>query len=111
MDSPLFNEREKAAILWAEHVTKNTAKFRDDVFEKVKKAFNESEIVELTFMIGYFNLRNRFQDSLKIPLEPHSGEKKLKDRSVWADTESLRKYLQFVLDNWPETFPDPTPDD
>ncbi|MFP6736041.1 MAG: hypothetical protein VB959_19655 [Rhodospirillales bacterium] len=33
-DSEHLTPREKAAILWAEHVSLNTAKHRDDVFER-----------------------------------------------------------------------------
>lgn len=111
MSSSHLSDREKAAVLWAEHVTKNTAGSRDDVFEQVRNVFNESEIVELTLICGYFNLRNRFTDSLRIPLEPEFGEDKVKKKSVKVNTDKLKRYLQFVVDNWPEEFPDPNPDD
>ena len=48
MDSDLLNDREKAAVLWAEHVTKNTARSRDDVYEHVRGIFDDTELVELT---------------------------------------------------------------
>ena len=41
MESSIFTPREKAAILWAEHVTLNTARHRDDVFEIVHKEYND----------------------------------------------------------------------
>ena len=109
MDSPLFNPREKAAILWAEHVTKNTAKSRDDVFEEVKKHFSEQEIVELTLMSGFFNLFNRLMDSLRIPIELPDEVDKIK-RSVHLDPNNVKQYFQTVLDNWPDEFPKPIPD-
>jgi len=109
MDSPLFNAREKAAILWAEHVTKNTARSRDDVFEEVKKHFSDAEIVELTLMSGFFNLFNRLMDSLRIPLELPDEVDKIK-RSLQLDPENVKSYFQTVLDNWPEEFPKPIPD-
>ena len=65
MESSLFTAREKAAILWAEHVTLNTARQRDDVYEIVHKEYDDAEVVELTMAICYFNLNNRFVDSLK----------------------------------------------
>ena len=67
MDSPLLTPREKATVLWAEHVTRNTAKVRDDVAEEVQRHFTDAEFVELTFVISYFNMRNRYHDSLKLP--------------------------------------------
>ena len=67
MDSPLLTPQEKATVLWTEHVTRNTAKFRDDVAGEVQSHFTDAEFVELTFVISYFNMRNRYHDSLKLP--------------------------------------------
>ena len=64
-----MSPREKAAVLWAEHVTRNTAKTRDDVFQEVRRHYDDREFVELTMVITYFNMRNRFQDALRIPLD------------------------------------------
>ena len=82
MDSPLLNEREKAAVLWAEHVTKNTAKDHDDVYEHVRSVFDNTELVELTIICGQFNFRNRFMDSLRIPVEEPKEVKKFRNRSI-----------------------------
>jgi alkylhydroperoxidase family enzyme len=41
MESDLLTDREKAAVLWAEHVTLNTARSRDDVFEIVRGRLND----------------------------------------------------------------------
>ena len=54
MDSPHLSAREKRAVLWAEHVTKNTARDRDDVYKMVREEFSEEEIIELTLMSGIF---------------------------------------------------------
>jgi alkylhydroperoxidase family enzyme len=78
-----LNDREKAAVLWAEHVTKNTGRSRDDIFEHVRSIFNEQEVVELTMITGLFNFRNRFMDSLQIPLEPVSDVNKIKKSDAW----------------------------
>ena len=56
------------AILWAEHVTMNTAKEDNGVFEQVRQEFSEEEVIELTLMSGFFNLFNRLTDSLHIQL-------------------------------------------
>jgi len=111
MDSPLLKDREKHAVLWAEHVTKNTARSDDEVFAKVAKLFSEEEIVELTFVSAYFNFRNRFMDSLNIPVDVTEGKDAIKTRSVQANPDKLKAYLQFVIDNWPDEFPAPTPDE
>ncbi len=110
MGSPLLNDREKAAVLWAEHVTKNTARERDDVFDIVKKQFNETEIVELTIICGQFNFRNRFMDSLKIPVEQQKEVNKIKS-SVNLDPNTVKRYLELVLEKWPKAFPKVNPDE
>ena len=109
MDSDLFTQREKMAILWAEHVTLNTAKEDNGVFEQVREVFSEEEIIELTLMSGYFNLFNRLTDSLKIPVEDQDEVDKIK-RSVHLDSEKVKTYLQAMLDNWPESAPTPSSD-
>ena len=60
MASDLLTAREKAAVLWAEHVTRNTARERDDIFQAVRREFSEEEVVELTMISGLFNFFNRF---------------------------------------------------
>lgn len=106
MESPLLSPQEKATVLWAEHVTKNTAKSRDDVFEEVRKYYDDPEFVELTMVITYFNMRNRFQDSLRIPLDtPKVVSGITLGRS--QDPNNLKSYLADIVDNWPKDFPGP----
>jgi uncharacterized peroxidase-related enzyme len=109
LTSPLLSPRERAAVQWAEHVTRNTARERDDVFEELKAHFNDAEIVELTLISGMFNMFNRFMDSLQVPLEPQDEIDKIK-RSLNLDPENVRAYFSTVLDNWPEDFPRPVAD-
>ena len=106
MDTNCLNPREKAAVLWAEHVTKNTARDRDDIFEIIKKEYNESEIVELTAISCLFNLVNRFQDSLQVQLEDVDEVNKIK-KSVQVDTDKLKSYVSEIIDDWPKEFPEP----
>lgn len=106
MTSPHLSPRERAAVLWAEHVTKNTARSRDDVWEEVHKHFTDAEIVEMTLMSGKQGLSNRFMDSLRIPIE-EEGEVNRIRTSVRADPEKLKRYLEAVIANWPQEFPEP----
>ena len=93
-------------MLWAEHVTRNTARARDDVYAEIRKHFSQAEIVELTLMSAFFNMFNRFMDALRIPVEAQAEVDKIK-RSLTLDPEKVRTYLQTVLENWPGKFPDP----
>ena len=106
MDSPLLTEREKAAALWAEQVTENTARHRPDIQEQVKRVFSNQELFELTFIISYFNFRNRLHDSLLLPLD---GEERVGENTgfLQPDPQKMKAYLQAVVDSWPEKFPEP----
>ena len=69
-DSPLFNEREKAAMWWAEAMTLNTAKRDDKVWAELRRLFSDAEIVEISYASSMFNMINRLNDSFRTELEP-----------------------------------------
>ena len=96
-------------MLWAEHVTRNTARSRDDVFAEVRKHFSEPEIVELTLICGMFNMFNRFMDSLKIPVEIQGEVDKIK-RSLMLDPDKVKAYFETLVATWPKRFTQPGPD-
>lgn len=75
-DSPLFNEREKAAMWWAEAMTLNTAKRDDAVWEEMRRLFSDAEIVEISFASGIFNMINRLNDSFRTELESEAYNRK-----------------------------------
>ena len=106
MTSPHLSPRERAAVLWAEHVTRNTAKDRDDVFEEVARHFDDTEILELTLVCAMFNFTNRVHDSLKLELEPPSQRK----AAIKIDPNNMKAFIQKILDAWPLEFPEPNPD-
>jgi hypothetical protein len=97
------------AILWAEHVTLNTAKEDNGIFERVREEFSEEEVIELTLMSGFFNLFNRLTDSLHIPVENQDEVDKIK-RSVHLDPEKLHGYLSKMVEHWPSDIPEPSAD-
>jgi hypothetical protein len=95
--------------LWADHVTRNTAKEDNGVYEKVREHFTEQEMVDLTLIACFFNFFNRLTDSLQIPIEDQSDVDKIK-RSVRLDPAKVKNYLETTIENWPESFPEPNPD-
>ncbi|HCP00346.1 MAG: hypothetical protein CL573_09675 [Alphaproteobacteria bacterium] len=105
LTSDLFDERERAAIEWAEHMTKNTAAARDDVFERVQAQFDSAEIIELTLICSMFNMINRFNDSLKLPIEVQPEVDKIRG-SVRIDPANIKTYLSWLVENWPDNFDD-----
>jgi alkylhydroperoxidase family enzyme len=65
-ESPHFSDREKAALEYAEQVTRASADVSDELFDRVRRHFNEPEIVELTATIAMENFRSKFNAPLKI---------------------------------------------
>ncbi len=67
--SPLLDDRQKAAIRWAEVVTNMTARDDEAAFQAVRAHFTEKQIVELTVFCGMWNYSNRLCEALHIDLE------------------------------------------
>jgi len=72
----------------------------------VREHFAEAEVVELTLMIGFFNMFNRFMDALQIPIEAEGEVNKIR-RSVRLDPGKVKGHLEGTLAAWPEGFPEP----
>ena len=73
-ESPLFNDRERAALEWAELLTKLPPHGVSDAdFQAARKVFSESELSDLTFAIITINSWNRL--SIGFAAEPGSADK------------------------------------
>jgi 4-carboxymuconolactone decarboxylase len=69
-DSEFFSARERAALAYADAMTRDIA-VPDEVFEALRPHFNERQIVELTVLIGTYNMHTRVFMALGIDPEPH----------------------------------------
>ena len=59
-ESPLYTDRERAALAWTESVTLIAETHApDDVYEQVRAQFSDAETVNLTMLIGAINAWNR----------------------------------------------------
>jgi AhpD family alkylhydroperoxidase len=59
-DSPYYTDRERAALVWTESVTKiHEGHVPDAVYEKVRPLFTEKELADLTLAIAAINAWNR----------------------------------------------------
>jgi AhpD family alkylhydroperoxidase len=59
-ETPLYTDRERAALAWAEAVTLVTeGHVPDDVYEQARAQFSEEELVDLTLAITTVNAWNR----------------------------------------------------
>jgi AhpD family alkylhydroperoxidase len=60
-ETPFFTERERAALLWAEHVTLISQEhISDSLYEEVRQHFSDEEMVSLTLAVVAINGWNRF---------------------------------------------------
>ena len=64
-DTALFDERERAALAYADAMTRSI-RVSDDVFAALRRNFDDREIVELTATVGAYNLVSRFLEALQI---------------------------------------------
>ncbi|HEV8391859.1 MAG TPA: carboxymuconolactone decarboxylase family protein [Dongiaceae bacterium] len=65
-ESPLYSDRERAALAWTESLTLIAETHApDELFDAVKKHFSDDEIVKLTVLIGAINAWNRLAISMR----------------------------------------------
>ena len=70
-ESPLYSDRERAALAWTEALTRVAETGAPDQdYAPLKAAFTEAEQVHLTLQIGTINLWNRLQVGLRAVPEP-----------------------------------------
>jgi AhpD family alkylhydroperoxidase len=59
-ETPFFTDRERAALAWAEAVTKlKDAEVPDEIFEEARAHFSDEELVDLTMSVITINSWNR----------------------------------------------------
>ena len=69
-DSPFFSARERAALAYTDAMTRDIA-VPDKLFDALRPHFSERQIVELTVLIGIYNMHTRVFMALGIDPEPH----------------------------------------
>jgi hypothetical protein len=67
----------------------------------MKQQFTDAEIVELTIVSAMFNMINRLNDSLQVPVEMQD-EVNLIKRSLNLDPAKVQTYLSWLAAFWPE---------
>jgi alkylhydroperoxidase family enzyme len=65
-NSEHFSALEKTVLRYTEGMTRSPADVSGAVFDELKRYFNTAQIVELTTMIAFENLRARFNRALHI---------------------------------------------
>ncbi len=65
--SPLYDEAERAALEYADAITLSDRDVTDDLFARVRRHFDDDEIVELTAAIAWENSSSKFNRALRVP--------------------------------------------
>src|SRR6516164_665063 len=64
----LYNDRERAALAWAEAVTRlEDGQVQDEVHEIAREQFSQAELVQLTLAVVAINGWNRFNVAFRTP--------------------------------------------
>jgi alkylhydroperoxidase family enzyme len=66
--SSLFDDRQRAILAYVDSMTRDI-QVPDAIFAALRTYFNDQQIVELTVLIGTYNMHARVLQALDIPLE------------------------------------------
>lgn len=65
--SPLYNEDERTALEYADHMTITGREVSDDLFARLRSFYKDDALVELTEIIAWENASSKFNRALRIP--------------------------------------------
>lgn len=68
-ESPLFSDRHRALLAYVDAMTRDID-VPDEVFAELRKHYDERRTVEITMLIGAYNMLSRVLQALKIDPEP-----------------------------------------
>lgn len=67
-EAPFYSERERAALAWAEAVTRlKDGNVPDEVYEEARRQFSEEELIDLTVAVTTINTYNRINIAFRTP--------------------------------------------
>ena len=69
----VLNEREAAAVSFAERIALDPHTVTDEFWADLKKVFSDEEIIEMTFACGIYNWGNKFNITMHMDSDPTSA--------------------------------------
>lgn len=66
-NSELYNEAERVALEFADSMTITDREVSDELFERLRKFYDEDALVELTATIAWENSSSKFNRALRVP--------------------------------------------
>jgi AhpD family alkylhydroperoxidase len=70
----LFDETDVLVLAYAEQVTDDANRVSDELFYSLRQQFDDQQLLELTMRIATCGFFNRFNDALRLPVEPIASE-------------------------------------
>lgn len=64
--SSKFDERQKAALAYAEAMTRSDVDVDDILMERLRAHFNDDDLIELTALIAFQNMSSKFNSALDV---------------------------------------------
>lgn len=68
-ESGLFNDRERAALDYAEAMTVSQSSVDDAMMEHMRRHFDDDAVVELTGLVAFQNMSSKFNAALGVPAQ------------------------------------------
>ena len=65
--SPLYDEKERVALEYADDITLSDRDVSDELFSRVRRFFDDDALVELTAVIAWENSSSKFNRALRVP--------------------------------------------
>jgi ribonuclease HI len=95
--------REQLALQYTRAAMQDSNRVPDELFDRLKQLFSEPEIVELTFLIGFINMLNLFNNCLQVRYHDDYASFETNTHEQNTQTESMTKAQDslFVNDTAP----------
>ncbi len=65
--SPLYGEEERVALEYADSMTITGRDVTDELFERLRRFYDDDALVELTAVIAWENASSKFNRALRVP--------------------------------------------
>ncbi|HKR01321.1 MAG TPA: hypothetical protein VJT09_11645 [Pyrinomonadaceae bacterium] len=65
--SPLYTEAERLALEYADSMTITGREVTDEFFARLRAAYDDDQVVELTALVAWENASSKFNRALRVP--------------------------------------------
>lgn len=66
-NSPLYSDAQRAALEFADRMTVTDKDVDDEFFSRLRRCYDDDQIVELTAVIAWENASSKFNRALRVP--------------------------------------------